>query len=110
MPRKAAAAAGEDAPEPRRSSRIKVQPTKPESEKKAPAKPRAKKADKEDADQEEKPKSARGTKRKAVDEPNGAGEASEEPKAKKVSFFLCAFAALLTSETFGTRGSGQTRI
>ena len=56
---------------PRRSSRIKDQPTK---EVPAPkkTKPRAKKADKEAADKEEKPKSSRGKKRKAVDDvPNG---------------------------------------
>lgn len=80
MPRKAAAAAsGDDAPAPRRSSRIKEQPSKAEATKKT-AKPRPKKADKESADKEDKPKSSRGTKRKAEDEPNGA----DTPPSKKV--------------------------
>ena len=86
MPRKAATAAGEtgDAAPPRRSSRIKEQPKEAPAPKKAPAKPRAKKADKEGADKEEKPKAARGTKRKAGEEPNGAVEDEETPAAKKV--------------------------
>lgn len=67
MPRKAAASS--DGAEPRRSTRIKDLP-KSEPPKKAPAKPRAKKAD------GEAPKS--GKKRKA-DEANG-----DEPAAKKV--------------------------
>jgi len=66
MPRKAAATT--DGAEPRRSSRIKDLP-KPDLPKKAPAKPRVKKAD------GEAPK--RGKKR-AAEEPNGA-----EPAAKK---------------------------
>jgi hypothetical protein len=97
MPRKVAAASegATDNTEPRRSSRIKDLP-KPEPVVKKPAKPRAKKAekDKEDkpVDKEEKPKS-RGRKRKEADEPNGApavegeGEA-EEPPAKKVCFWV----------------------
>ena len=81
MPRKAAAAAAtEDVPAPRRSSRIKEQPQKLESTKKTP-KPKAKKANKEPAEKEDKPKSSRGTKRKAEDEPNGA----DAPSSKKVS-------------------------
>jgi hypothetical protein len=67
MPRKAAATT--DGSEPRRSSRIKDIP-KPDPPKKAPAKPRAKKAD------GEAPK--RGKKR-AAEDTNGA-----EPAAKKV--------------------------
>jgi len=88
MPRKAATAAGEsgEAAAPRRSSRIKEQPKEAPAPKKAPAKPRAKKADKEGADKEEKPKAARGTKRKAAEEPNGAPEDGEAPAAKKVRF------------------------
>ncbi|KAG5637065.1 hypothetical protein H0H81_005946 [Sphagnurus paluster] len=102
MPRKAAAAVDStDAPEPRRSSRIKDLP-KSEPVAKKPAKPRVKKADKEKEEtkdaaaedgaqaeaKEEKPKSARGRKRKAVDEPNGEaagtdGEAENAPPAKK---------------------------
>ncbi|KAG6878965.1 hypothetical protein C0992_006259 [Termitomyces sp. T32_za158] len=101
MPRKAAAAATEgsaEAPEPRRSSRIKDLP-KPEPPTKKPAKPRAKKADKdkqgEGEAKEDKPKSARGKKRKEAEaeEPNGEAEAeaeaeagTEEPPAKKVGF------------------------
>jgi hypothetical protein len=69
MPRKAPAAA--DGAEPRRSSRIKDIP-KPDPPKKAPAKPRVKKAD------GEAPK--RGKKR-AAEDTNGA-----EPPAKKVRF------------------------
>lgn len=104
MPRKsssatAAAAAGDSGAEPRRSSRIKDQP-KPEPAKRAPTKPRVKKADKEKAevseDIEEKPKSARGKKRKEPEgaEANGAAAApegeDEQPPAKKVRapFFL----------------------
>lgn len=70
MPRKAAPTT--DGSEPRRSSRIKDLP-KPEPPKKAPAKPRAKKAD------GEAPK--RGKKR-AAEETNGT-----EPAAKKVRSF-----------------------
>jgi hypothetical protein len=70
MPRKAPAAT--DGAEPRRSSRIKDIP-KPDPPKKAPAKPRAKKAD------GEAPK--RGKKR-AAEDTNGA-----EPPAKKVRFY-----------------------
>lgn len=92
MPRKAAAGATATTDsEPRRSSRIKELPKAVEEVvKKAPAKPRAKKAEKVDG--EEKPKAARGRKRKepAEDaEPNGADEAVEPP-TKKVrcgSFF-----------------------
>jgi hypothetical protein len=115
MPRKAAAtgADAESAPEPRRSSRISSQP-KPEpappKPKKAPAKPRAPKSKNgaEDKSEEavdaptdeaavaapptdEKPKSARGKKRKA-DEVDGDAAATakdgEEPPAKKVSHFF----------------------
>lgn len=86
MPRKAAASSGDETPAPRRSSRIKEQPAKTEATTKKPAKPRVKKADKEGADKEEKPKSVRGTKRKAAEEPNGA----EEPATKKVRSFLVA--------------------
>ena len=68
MPRKAAAST--DGTEPRRSTRIKDLP-KPDPPKKAPVKPRAKKAD------GEAPK--RGKKRSA-EETNG-----DEPAAKKVS-------------------------
>lgn len=104
MPRKAAAAAGESgapASEPRRSSRIKEQPKPEPVVKRAPAKPRVKKADKEkqegEADKEEKPKSARGKKRKEAEvteatEANGAapGGEGEEPPAKKVrALFAC---------------------
>jgi hypothetical protein len=102
MPRKAAAKADNgstDAAEPRRSSRIKDIP-KPEPVAKKPAKPRAKKADKEKdetaegEEATEKPKSARGKKRKEPEEANGTaaaeapaadGEAPAEPAAKKVS-------------------------
>jgi len=70
MPRKAAAAT--DGSEPRRSTRIKDLP-KSDPPKKAPAKPRAKKAD------GEAPK--RGKKR-AAEDTNGA-----EPAAKKVRSF-----------------------
>jgi len=86
MPRKAATAAGDagEAAAPRRSSRIKEQPKEAPAPKKAPAKPRAKKADKEGTDKEEKPKAARGTKRKAAEEPNGTAEDEEAPAAKKV--------------------------
>ena len=86
MPRKATASSGEETPAPRRSSRIKEQPQKPEATAKKPAKPKVKKADKEGADKEEKPKSARATKRKAPEEPNGA----EEPATKKVCTFPVA--------------------
>lgn len=91
MPRKAAAAAtesGESAPAPRRSTRIKEQPKEDAAPKKAPAKPRAKKADKVATDKEEKPKSTKAAKRKAADEPNGAAEGDEAPAAKKVRFFI----------------------
>ena len=88
MPRKAATASegAADSTAPRRSSRIKDLP-KPEPTVKKPAKPRAKKADKEEkADgKEDKTKTARGKKRKDADEPNGAEE-NEEPPAKKVFF------------------------
>ena|SRR5688572_12614958 len=92
MPRKAAVAAAsasdEPTAEPRRSSRIKDQPVKEAPPKKAPAKPRAKKADKEGDDKEDKPKPARGKKRKAEEEPNGDVEG--EPAAKKVCASLSA--------------------
>ncbi len=88
MPRKAAASVGEESSAPRRSTRIKEQPSKSDAApKRAPAKPRAKK---EAADKEEKPKSTRGTKRKAEDEPNGAGEDAEASAAKKVCFWWVA--------------------
>jgi hypothetical protein len=97
MPRKAAVPAGESgapAQEPRRSSRIKDQP-KPAPPAKKATKPRVKKADKEKAageeDQESKPKSARGRKRKEPEaseatEANGAAPEAQdgEPAAKKV--------------------------
>lgn len=101
MPRKAAAVTNADGtvPEPRRSSRIKEQPKAELAPKKAPAKPRVKKApaDKEKAKAEggdaakdaEKPKAARGRKRKADEGVNGAegsGDASDAPAAKKVCF------------------------
>lgn len=79
MPRKAAAPADG---EPRRSTRIKDQP-KPDPPKKAPAKPKAKKAD------GEAPK--RGKKR-AAEETNGA-----EPAAKKVRYVDNATKILLLS-------------
>jgi hypothetical protein len=88
MPRKAAAPA-ELVDEPRRSTRIKDQPkpAAPVSEK-APAKPKAKKADKDDeGTTEEKPKSTKGRKRKA-DEANGDDaekDETEKPASKKVS-------------------------
>lgn len=90
MPRKVATApeGATDTGEPRRSSRIKDLP-KADPVVKKPAKPRAKKADKEKEakaeDKEDKPKSSRGRKRKEADEPNGApAEEGEEPPAKKV--------------------------
>jgi len=94
MPRKAAAAttAATESAEPRRSSRIKDLP-KAEPVVKKQAKPRVKKADKSKGDEGEtkveKPKSARGKKRKEAEEPNGAataeeGEGGEEPPTKKV--------------------------
>lgn len=101
MPRKAAAVAagelGEPAPEPRRSSRIKDQPKPVPAVKRAPAKPRAKKADKEkhegEGEQTEEPKPARGKKRKEPEtsEVNGAApETGDEPTEKKVRvFYAC---------------------
>lgn len=89
MPRKAATATGESvepALAPRRSSRIKDQPKEVVAPKKVPAKPRAKKADKEAADKEDKPKAPKSNKRKAADEPNGDGVEAEAPAAKKVLF------------------------
>jgi hypothetical protein len=122
MPRKAAAAAptstegadAADAAAPRRSSRIKEQPGKPEPVKRAPAKPRAKKAPaaekekevaaeepaaapmeedapKEPAVAQEKPKSSAAKKRKADEaaaaeaEAEANGEKVDEPATKKVS-------------------------
>jgi len=91
MPRKAAASTeivDAGAAEPRRSSRIKDQP-KAEVEapvKKAPAKPKTKKAEKEggaEGDVAEKPKSTKGRKRKA-DELNGDEGEAEKPASKKV--------------------------
>lgn len=90
MPRKAAVTEG--AAEPRRSTRIKDQPKPEPVVKKAPAKPRAKKADKvekEGEEKEEKPKAARGRKRKNADEANGAeaegdADAVKPPPSKKV--------------------------
>lgn len=97
MPRKVAAPVGEDSSAPRRSTRIKEQPRKQDPvPKKAPSKPRAKK---EAADKEEKPKSARGNKRKAEDEPNGMGEDAEEPATKKVCF-CCLENAFAVSDLF----------
>jgi hypothetical protein len=88
MPRKAAATADGDSKEVlRRSSRIKVQPTKEDPPKKVP-KLRTKKADKDSADKEEKPKSSRGKKRKAEEEPNGDVEDAVAPTEKKVRFFF----------------------
>ena len=103
MPRKAAAVTNADGtvPEPRRSSRIKDQPKAEPAPKKAPAKPRVKKAAAADKEKEkaeggdaaakdaEKPKPARGRKRRADEEVNGAegsGDASDAPAAKKVCF------------------------
>ena len=93
MPRKAATAETSDnAAAPRRSTRIKAQhPTQPET-KKAPAKPRAKKVEKEAADPLEKPKS-RGNKRKAEDEP----DSEDAPAVKKVDPVL--FSIPLHSQT-----------
>ena len=91
MPRKATESvkpgeAGEATAAPRRSSRIKEQPKEVPAPKKT--KPRVKKADKESADKEEKPKS-RGKKRKAEDEaPNGDAEDTAAPTDKKVRFFF----------------------
>ncbi len=92
MPRKSAAT--KETAEPRRSSRIKEQPKSALAVKKAPAKPRVKKADKEakadketKADAEGKPKAPRGRKRKAAEEVNGEeaeAESEKEPPAKKV--------------------------
>lgn len=93
MPRKAAAAtedSGESAA-PRRSSRIKDQPQAESAPKKAPAKPRAKKADKDAAPKEDKPKSTKGTKRKAEDAAEDGAEGEETPAPKKVYFFPYGF-------------------
>jgi hypothetical protein len=99
MPRKAAAGSTE----PRRSTRIKDLPKPAEPKKKAPAKPRTKKAKAEASDQvqegddkeesADKPKS-RGKKRTAEEEKdaetNGADEGTEEPLSKKVRYtFIC---------------------
>jgi hypothetical protein len=118
MPRKAAAAGepGGSALEPRRSSRIKDQPKQDQVVKKAPAKPRAKKGDKEkqegEADKGEKPKSSRGKKRKEPEttETNGAAPEAEaeggEPPAKKVrapracSIQICLYNDLFPEQTF----------
>jgi hypothetical protein len=86
MPRKAANSSGELPTEPRRSSRIKVQP-KEELPPPKKTKPRTKKADKESTDKEEKPKS-RGKKRKAEEEPNGDADDAAAPTEKKVRFFF----------------------
>ena len=94
MPRKATASTegATDGGEPRRSSRIKEQP-KPEPVvvKKAPAKPRSKKAEKDTtketkADSEEKPKSTKGKKRKADEDAPAEGAEGDDkaPPAKKV--------------------------
>jgi hypothetical protein len=108
MPRKAAAASTEATAEPRRSSRIKDQPKAEPVTKKAPAKPRAKKAkaaeaeaapeadaDRAEEPAAEKPKSSRGQKRKAdgedaeqaAAEVNGTDAPTEEgenpPPSKK---------------------------
>lgn len=81
MPRKAAAATEGSADAPRRSSRIKELPkaTPAPPVKKAPAKPRVKKADKEADD---KPKSAR--KRKASEDDAEDEAEDDEKPAKKV--------------------------
>jgi len=82
MPRKAATAdTSDNAAAPRRSTRIKAQ--QPET-KKAVAKPRTKKADKELDQTTDKPKS-RGTKRKLDDEANG----DDAPAVKKVDPVFC---------------------
>ncbi|KAH7890563.1 hypothetical protein F5I97DRAFT_47192 [Phlebopus sp. FC_14] len=98
MPRKAAPApASTDAPaEPRRSSRIKEQPKPEKPSKRAPAKPRAKKAkpveekegEAQDDGEEVKPKSTRGKKRTSPEkDAEGATEPAaveeEAPPAKK---------------------------
>lgn len=89
MPRKAATSSDEHAAEPRRSTRIKELPKEEPAPKKAPAKPRVKKADKEGAEKEEKPKAApKSKKRKADDEPNGASEKEDAPPAKKVRYLI----------------------
>ena len=109
MPRKAAAATTDTPAEPRRSSRIKEQPKAEPAPKKAPAKPRGKKAkaaeaeaapegDAEKAEEAvaEKPKSAKGKKRKADEgdteaapaETNGVeapkDDAEKAPPSKRV--------------------------
>lgn len=93
MPRKATTAIDDlaDTPAPRRSSRIKEIP-KPEPTvvKKAPVKPRAKKADKvketKETAGEEKSKPARGKKRKADDDTDAEDGAARAPASKKVRY------------------------
>jgi len=85
MPRKAATAETSDnTAAPRRSTRIKAQHPPQSEKKKAVAKPRTKKVDKEPDQAAEKPKS-RGTKRKLDDEANG----DDAPAVKKVDPFFC---------------------
>jgi uncharacterized membrane protein YdbT with pleckstrin-like domain len=106
MPRRAATAqeGAADSAEPRRSSRIKDLP-KPEAAVKKPAKPRAKKVDKDKEekaeDKEDKPKSSRGRKRKEADEPNGAAAEEDEPPAKKVCFFGIRWRTMMLTRSSG---------
>jgi len=106
MPRKAAAASGETGArtlEPRRSSRIKDLPRPVPVTRKAPAKSRAKKADKEkhggEEEQTEELTFARGVKRKEPDNAEGNGAAPEngdEPAAKKVRILYARWISTLT--------------
>jgi hypothetical protein len=113
MPRKAAAPADGSAPEPRRSSRIKDLPKTEEpelKEKKAPAKPRAKKDAAEpaaDGEAPAKPKStARGKKRTADEAAEGDAETAEPPTKKVCVHHCCMSHAYTHHELF----TGQARF
>jgi len=91
-----AAAADGDSQPARRSSRLAGR-DKPQMPKKAPAKPRGRKAkavadgDDQDGEAEAKPKSGRGKKRTAAEnaaEEGAEPEGEEAPAAKKVAFFI----------------------